>query len=511
MISFRNLPIQRKVLVVVLVTSASALLVGGAGIVIWDQYLFRARLREDLSAVAQIIADNSTAALAFNDPDTAEQTLSALKAKPNVVAACIYRQDGSIIASYFHGRTRQCPQPASVEEHLIGGEWLLVRPISLADRKIGTLVLRYDLIEVTSRFWLYSVIVLGTLLFSSLLMLLFLSRLRRGLVSPILELVETTNSITRTRNYAVRAHKVSGDELGVLVDAFNEMLENIQTRDAELRRSHDELEQRVEERTEALQRQTEELARSNADLQQFAYVASHDLQEPLRMVISYMQIIEEEYKGKLSEEADEFINFAVDGAKRMRQLISDLLAYSRIGRGEPATLQPIDIQSVLSEVLTNLSVSIQETGAVVEAGQLPTLPADRSQMVQLFQNLIGNALKFRGTERPRIQVSASREGAFWKFCVSDNGIGIDPDYQDRIFVIFQRLHAKTKYPGTGIGLAICKKIVDNLGGRIWVELELGRGSSFYFTIPAGSADHSNLESHVESKSGKNDQHPSYGG
>lgn len=244
---------------------------------------------------------------------------------------------------------------------------------------------------------------------------------------------------------------------------------------------------------EALARQAAELARANTDLarsnqelERFAYVASHDLQEPLRAIASYSQLLARRYRGNLDPAADKFIGYIVDGATRLQQLINDLLTFSRVGtRGTDAA--PTDAEVVLAEATANLAMSIVESGAVVSHEPLPTVTADRLQLVQLFQNLIGNAVKFRADSPPRIQVAAERQNGAWEFVVSDNGIGIDPQYFDRIFVIFQRLQGVDEYPGTGIGLAICKRIVERHGGRIWVDSEPGRGSTFHFTLPEGGA------------------------
>jgi signal transduction histidine kinase len=273
-----------------------------------------------------------------------------------------------------------------------------------------------------------------------------------------------------------------------------------------LRQAHDELENRVQQRTsdlaqvnlvlqdevserkraeESIQRYASELERSNQELQQFAYVASHDLQEPLRMVSSFLQLLEKRYQNQLDKEAIEFIGFAVDGAKRMQALINDLLAYSRVGtRGNPFTR--VDCQALLNHVLDNLKLAKEESQAEIISEGLPTVMGDGTQLEQVFQNLIANAIKFHGLESPRIKVGAERREHKWLFWVADNGIGIDPQYAERIFLIFQRLHTRDEYPGTGIGLAICKRIIDRHAGRIWMESDPASGkpgTTFYFTIP----------------------------
>ncbi|HZR64227.1 MAG TPA: ATP-binding protein [Terriglobales bacterium] len=256
-----------------------------------------------------------------------------------------------------------------------------------------------------------------------------------------------------------------------------------------VRRALDETRLR-QERARAQQQlaeKVEELARSNCDLEQFAYVASHDLQEPLRMVAAYTQLLAERYRGKLDETADRYIGYAVEGATRMQGLLEDLLAFSRVGRnGDSHVL--IDLNVVVEEAIKNLTIALRDQGVIVTRNPLPTIHADHFQLVQLFQNLIANAVKFRGKVIPRISISAERDGEDWAFSVSDNGIGIAPEHKDLIFKIFQRLHTRAEYPGNGVGLAICKKIVEHHGGRIWVESELGRGSTFRFTFPAAAAD-----------------------
>lgn len=235
-------------------------------------------------------------------------------------------------------------------------------------------------------------------------------------------------------------------------------------------------------------RYVEDLERSNREVEQFAYMASHDLQEPLRMVASYLQLLARRYQGRLDAEADEFIRIAVDSAHRMKALIDSLLEYSRAG-GKQQDFQTCNCTFLLMEVLTSLRLIIEENGGVVVHEPLPTLMVDGAQLRQVFQNLIGNAIKFRKSACPIVHVTAGRQEESWVFCVRDNGIGVDMKFADRIFSAFQRLHTAKEYPGTGIGLAICKKIVERHGGRIWVESVPGQGSAFYFTLPVNEGGH----------------------
>jgi signal transduction histidine kinase len=254
------------------------------------------------------------------------------------------------------------------------------------------------------------------------------------------------------------------------------ILEDLNQSNEELKKAHDVLELRVKERTE-------ELARSNAELEQFAYIASHDLQEPLRMISSYVQLLERRYKGKLDQGADEFIGFASEGALRMQRLINDLLAYSRVGtRGK--SFAEVNLETALNQALENLHLSIKEKKVTVTHDPLPTAYGDIGQLTQVFQNLIDNAMKFSSEESPWVHISGRREGDECICWVKDNGIGIDSEFMNRLFVLFQRLHTRKEYPGTGLGLAICKRIIERHGGRIWVESTPGEGSTFFFRIPA---------------------------
>jgi signal transduction histidine kinase len=261
-------------------------------------------------------------------------------------------------------------------------------------------------------------------------------------------------------------------DIGALADDIDSMRQRILQELAAVQDAHAQLDA-----------QARDLERSNAELEQFAYVASHDLQEPLRKVASFCQLLEQRYKGQLDERADQYIAFAVDGAKRMQQLINDLLAFSRVGRTS-GDLEPVDLDEVLAQAKANLGAAIEESGARVDADPLPTVNGEASLLALVFQNLIGNAVKFRSEQAPEVRITVERQDGQWAFACADNGIGIEPQYAERVFVIFQRLHAKEQYAGTGIGLSMCRKIVEYHGGQIWLDTANDSGTKFRFTLPA---------------------------
>lgn len=295
-------------------------------------------------------------------------------------------------------------------------------------------------------------------------------------------LVKVTRELTHG-DLAARTGEVAGTgELHELARSFDQMAGALQQREEERDRAQRELRQLNEQLEQRVAQRTLELKRSNDDLEQFAYVASHDLQEPLRMVTSYLQLLQTRYQERLDADAREFIAYAREGAERMQALTRGLLEYSRIStRGR--AFEPVDCEKVLSDVLANLKVAMDDSRATVTHAPLPTVKADPVQLTQVLQNLIGNAIKFRRDQPPVIHVAATRKGPDWQFSVRDNGLGIEPRDFDRIFVIFQRLHTREKFPGTGLGLAFCKKIVERHGGRIWLESTPGQGTTFYFTLP----------------------------
>ncbi|MFN7999041.1 MAG: PAS domain-containing protein [Bryobacteraceae bacterium] len=741
--SFAGLPIGRKLTLIIMGVTAAALLIAGLGLLAFDLLFFREYMQRDLAGLARIIADNSTAALTFDDPSAAQETLRALRTRPHVLAACIYGGDGSLFARYSHAAGNvSCPPPAPHEEVEVKPDSLaLSHPIMLTGRRIGTVVLLSDLEELYQRTRLYAATVVAMLVLSGLFAFLLSARLQNLIAGPISQLARASADVSQTRDYGIRAQKVSRDEVGVLVDAFNDMLAGIQSRDSELRealtareaalqvareardflrttlasigdavvstdpdgnvvfanpvacaltgwpesdiaghplaevlrlvnestrapvespvaqvlregtiimmanstvlvarggaeipiddsaapirndqgeligvvlifrditerrRAEQELRaareqlqivtntmspavthcnrnlqyvwvspsyaqwlhrrpadfsgksiaemlgpeayeairpfaervlsgERLEYESELelahigrrwthaayvpthdpngavngwvahisditelkkaqaevvrvnadLQKTNERLARSNQDLERFAFAASHDLQEPLRMIATYAQLLVRTYPDRFDGDAAQFVRNIVESATRMRGLLADLLAYSEIGEDGDEPAGTVDLNDALETAKANLKVSIEETGALIVSDPLPVVSGRAGHFVQLFQNLVGNAIKYRSESAPRVRVSCERTGAEYRFGVADNGIGIDPEYHKQIFTIFKRLHGK-KIPGTGIGLAICQRVVERHHGRIWVESQAGLGATFYFTLP----------------------------
>jgi signal transduction histidine kinase len=458
---------------IIMATSATALLLTGLGVVVYDVLTFQRTIAANLSALAAVVGSNTAAAVVFDDAEAAREALSAFRARPNIASAFVYKKDGAPLAGYVRAGTSAAPSkvPAGFHGERFFGGWVEVfEPIRLRADVVGAISIASDLEEIEQRLWRAGQIILVVFALSLLAAYGVSSLLQRSVSRPILALAGLAQSVSAQQDYSVRAERRSDDEIGILVQGFNEMLGQIQRRDGELQKTHAELQQRIAD-----------LQRSNSELEQFAYVASHDLQEPLRMITGYTQLLAKRYKGRLDPDADNYIGFAVDGAKRMQALIEALLNYSRVGtRGKPRART--DCEAVLRSTLAGLQLAIEQSGAVVTHDPLPNVMADANQIGQLFQNLIANAIKFRNSEAPRIHISSKQKSDAWLFSVKDNGIGIDRQYAERIFVIFQRLHTRDEYAGTGIGLAICKKIVERHGGTIWVDSESSKGATFYFTL-----------------------------
>ena len=483
--------IRAKLIVTVMITTCTALGVAGAALSYYQSRSHREAVTQDLATVADIVGQNLPAALLFEKADSAEKALEALASLPDVLSACLYDGEGHLFSHYIRsGHRVHCPKTLSPDEAgFRGSQLVLHHPVRVSGQPPGNLRIVASLGRLEERIRVFGLVLLVVLSTAALVALGLSSGLQRLLSRPILDLASTAQRVSQSHDYTLRAPKRTHDEVGVAVEAFNQMLSRIEQAVSERKRAEEALlalnttlEQRVAERTAAAEQKAAELERSNEELERFASVASHDLQEPLRAVRSYTQLIEQRVASQLDPETTVYFNHVQEAAGRMRDLINDLLNYARVGR-QTLSLSRVDCARVLEEALADLAPTLKENQALVIRRDLPVLIADAGRLAQVFRNLITNAVRFRSKEPPRMEVSAERVGDMWSFAVRDNGIGIEPRHHDRIFVIFQRLHGRER-PGTGIGLAICRKIVEMHGGRIWVESELGKGATFRFTLPA---------------------------
>jgi len=404
---------------------------------------------------------------------------------PREGAVYVIDQAGLVVAHrhlsiVLRGTTIELPEVDGRAEGLSGTDAIVAREtIQLGGQELVVVAEQpvSSALELAVNNLIVMAIVICTALAFSVILALFTTR---RIVRPIEALAISAQAISGG-DFSQQVEVSSRDEVGQLASAFNQMVADLRMTTTSIDNLNEEITKRKQV-DEDLQKTMAELERSNAELERFAYIASHDLQEPLRMVTSFTQLLEKRYKDRLDADANDFIGYAVDGAKRMQQLINDLLTYSRVGtRGKP--LEPTDCMTVFATAVANLDVAIRESGAEVTSDRLPSVTADEGQLVQLFQNLIGNAVKFHGEEPPRVHVSAEQSGDEWVFSVRDNGIGIDSQYLEQAFKVFQHVHGG-KYRGTGIGLSIAKRIVERHGGRIWLESQPGKGTIVHFTIPA---------------------------
>lgn len=498
----RNESIKRKLIRVILLTCSVVLFLTYTSYFIYEYFTFREVTRTQVSTLGKIVAANSTAALAFDSRRDANEILDGLKAEKNIMAASLYAADSSIFAKFPENiPSDQVPAKPGKERyefkdfHLEG-----FQPVIQNGKQLGTLYMRFDMAAMYERLRLYGLIaflVIGV----SLLVAYFLSKsLQKTISDPILQLAQTARKVSDHHDYAVRAKKVNDDEIGVLTDAFNHMLTQIEVQNSEIRSFNQQLEQKVRARTIELENANEKLGvvneklvRSNNDLEQFAYVASHDLQEPLRKI----QIFTEMAEKSVSSQADSGSYFEKihASARRMTELIKSVLNYSRLSKtGEQ--FEEVDLNEIIENTRTDFELMIAEKNGTIEHDRLPVIEGIPLQLNQLFLNLFSNALKF-SSDKPLIKIQSRiltpaevqqnenlhERTRYAEIIFSDNGIGFEQQYADQIFTIFQRLHDKRSYEGTGIGLALCKKIVENHHGFIYAKSELGKGATFYIYLP----------------------------
>ena len=493
--------IRHKLALLALAAALAALLVAGVALVIYDQRAYRSASINDLVTQADILGRASAAALAFDDAKTARENVLLLRAKPEIASAAIYNARGKVFATYVRteGRNPEFPGlPEADGSRIEGNHLVLFKRIVANNEILGTVYLKADY-EWLARLADYLGIFGGVAALSLLVAVLISAWLQAALTKPILETAAVARQVMERRDFSLRASKTTEDEVGQLVDAFNDMLAEIGRRseaieasnrslaremeerkhaDDKLRRLNTELEQRVADRTAQLEA-------ANKELEGFSYSVSHDLRAPLRAVLGFAKLLTEDHAAQLDAEAQRKLAVIQDEAQRMGVLIDDLLSFSRLGRKE-LQLAEIDMTSLARAHFDQLNGHGEVPKAEFHLASLPRAKGDRTLLGQVWANLLANALKFSSKrERPLIEVSAVSDDREHIYFVRDNGAGFDPRYQSKLFGVFQRLHNSSEFPGTGVGLALVERIVTRHGGRVWADGRPNEGATFYFTLPKG--------------------------
>jgi signal transduction histidine kinase len=470
--------LRRKLVTAMMLTSTAVLVLAGAAFVGHDVVSFRRLLVYTIVTRANMLAANSTAALAFRNPEDASQVLDALKADPRVIAAALYDQEGRLFAIYPRTASpATVPRGVGPAGHRFEQAAIVVsEPVIVDGRHIGAIYLRVGTGLIDERLRVDAMVMLFAVLGSIVVAFGISTWLQRRIAEPILSLAAVAKSISERKDYSVRAKAVGDDEVAVLAEAFDEMLEEIQGRDKEIRLLNADLEHRVAERTK-------ELEESNRELEAFSYSVSHDLRAPLRHIDGFVELLTKHAGPSLDEKGRRHLATISGAAQKMGALIDDLLAFSRVGRTEMRKTT-VDLGALAAEVVRELGVDAKGRRVDWKLGALPIVKGDPAMLRLVLTNLFSNALKYSGPrETARIEVEAQSQNGEIVVVVRDNGVGFDPTYVHKLFGVFQRLHGPAEFEGTGIGLANVRRIVGRHGGRTWAEGAIDQGATFYFSLP----------------------------
>lgn len=480
----RDVPIKRKLTLAMLLTGGGILLLTSISFMAYGVVTARRNLMQNLRILAEITAANASAALEFDQPKGANEILSKLEAEPSVLKAALYTPDRKVLAHYPYSLSETNFPPVEVGDVSRFGNGVaeVFYPVRQGERWVGTLFIQSDLSALYSRFQLYAMIV-GAVMLTAIAIILALSQwLQRQISGPVLQLADVARMVSEQRDYSVRAPATGRDEVGMLTQAFNHMLNQIQEREAALRQSQRELQELNRELEERVLLRTAELAATNKELEAFTYSVSHDLRAPLRHVDAFAQLTAEQLASTNSPELKKYVERIRSGVTNMGRLIDDLLNLSRVGRAD-VVQQPVRLSQLLDEVLTEMKPETENRNIEWKIGRLPTATCDPGLMKQVFTNLIANAVKYT-RPRPKAVIAIDIEKVDGKpaIYVRDNGVGFDDKYASKLFGVFQRLHRAEDFEGTGVGLAIVKRILDLHGGHIWAASELDKGATFWFTF-----------------------------
>ena len=475
---FDSLPVKYKVMSIIMVASLVGLFLAIGVVFAYDQHMLKKAMVREISILAEIIADRSTAALSFNDPNLASENLAALQAQPAVILACIYNTDNKLFARYRSAQAAGHSCTASFEKHAHGffeQHLYIITPIALSQNRLGTVYILLSTEEIQMRLRQYLLLIMSVIAVVSLIVYLLSSRLQKPLLHPLLQLTDAARSIAKYKDYSIRVAKQSNDEIGLLVDAFNDMLRQIAVREKERDEAEMELHQHREHLEELVMERTSEL-------ESFCYSVSHDLRTPLRAINGYSQIVMEDYNKVLDDNGRDNLQRVRQASVHMGELIDDLLNLSRTNRHK-MRVESVDISAIAKDVISRLQFDHPDHHVEINVEDGVVTRADSHLIRIALENLIGNAWKYTGkASLAKVEFGTTVDGDETVYYVRDNGAGFDMRYAKRLFGPFQRLHTRDEFEGSGIGLAIVDRIIKRHGGRIWAHGKVNEGATFYFTL-----------------------------